>query len=66
MMNNGRKSNRDADDPEESEEEEVVDDGLRKKVIKVICAVVTIFKIFLEWPVAWEPTGLFCLRLLPK
>jgi hypothetical protein len=18
------------------------------------------------WPVAWEPTGLFCLRLLPK
>ena len=31
MMNNERKRNRDADDPEESEEEEVVDDGLRKK-----------------------------------
>jgi hypothetical protein len=47
MMNNGRKRNRDADDPAELEEEEVEDDGIRRKVVKVISAVVIIFKIFL-------------------
>lgn len=48
MMNNWRKRNRDVDDPEEFEGEEIVNDGLQRKIITVICAVVIIFNIFLD------------------
>ena len=51
-MNNVRKRNRDMDDAQEDEEEEVVNDGVndafRKKVVRVVCAVIIIFNVFLR------------------
>ena len=50
-MNNVRKRNRDVDDAQNDQEEEVVNDGVndafRKKVVKVVCAVIIIFNVFL-------------------